>query len=537
MIIKLEGFMGIAPAIDPKLLPERAGQTASNCLLHSGALRPIKSSTFVSSTVKAGAKSIFRYLGQYWFSFTTDASVVMGPVDDDTNRRVYWTGDGGAPKMSISSLQTGPAYPTSSYLLGLPAPASAPTATVDGTADPDPPTTGTEESRAYVYTYVSAYGEEGPPSPPSNIVTWGPGQHVDLTSLSVAPAGSYNVTQKRIYRVNTGSEGSEYQYVGSTAVANTSFADTVASASLGDALITTDWDAPPSDLEGLIALPSGCLAGYAGNRVCFSELYQPHAWPVDYRIILDGTINGMAAYGNTVLVTTDKSQYVITGQDPSSMLKERLEEGETCISTQGMVDMGYSVVYPSSRGLVFAGPQNVSLITGKLISQSEWANFTPASFRAYLWEGKWLGFWYTSSSVKGGLIFDPATGDITTTTSYATAGWYDHSNGKTYLVINGEITEWNTGSSYLTYTWKSKKFLVERPTNFGACQVFADSYSALTVKVYADGVLKHTQTVTSEEPFRLPSGFRARVWEVEITGTDNVSRVYLATTMNELAVA
>lgn len=537
MIIKLEGFRGMAPAIDPKLLADGGAQIATNCLLHSGGIKPIKSSTFVSSTVKSGAKSIFKYIGQYWFSWTEDVDCVMGPVDDDTNRRVYWSGDGGAPKMSISSLQAGPAYPTSSYLLGIPAPSAAPTATVDGSASPDPPTTGTEETRAYVYTYVSAYGEEGPPSPPSNIVTWAPGQHVDISGMSTAPPGSYNITLKRIYRVNTGTEGSEYQYVGQVAVATTTYADTVDTLSLGDVIISTDWDAPPADLKGMINLPCGCLAGYAGNRVCFSELYQPHAWPVDYRIILDGTINGMSAYGNTMLVTTDKSQYVITGQDPSSMLKEKLEEGESCISTQGMVDMGYSVIYPCAHGLIYAGPQQVTLVTKKLLTQDEWADFAPSSFRAYLWEGKWLGFWYVSSSSKGGVIFDPATGDLTTTTSYATAGWYDHSNGKTYLVINNEITEWNTGTSNLTYVWKSKQFLAERPVNFGCCQVFADSYASLTLKVYADGVLKHTQTVTSAEPFRLPSGYRARVWEIEVTGTDTISKVFMATSMNELGVA
>jgi hypothetical protein len=63
--------------------------------------------------------------------------------------------------------------------------------------------------------------------------------------------------------------------------------------------------------------------------------------------------------------------------------------------------------------------------------------------------------------------------------------------------------------------------------------VVARSYPA-TFKLYADGVLKHTQTVANADPFWLPSGYRARFLEVEITGTAEVLAVHVASSPQEL---
>jgi hypothetical protein len=53
-------------------------------------------------------------------------------------------------------------------------------------------------------------------------------------------------------------------------------------------------------------------------------------------------------------------------------------------------------------------------------------------------------------------------------------------------------------------------------------------------KEYADGDLKHTKIVTSENLFRLPAGFRAKKWEFQIEGNIPVRRVEMATSAGEL---
>jgi hypothetical protein len=56
-------------------------------------------------------------------------------------------------------------------------------------------------------------------------------------------------------------------------------------------------------------------------------------------------------------------------------------------------------------------------------------------------------------------------------------------------------------------------------------KVSADSYSSLTFKLFADGSLKHTQTVTNSEIFRLPGGYRAKAFEIQLEGIDVVNEV------------
>jgi len=69
---------------------------------------------------------------------------------------------------------------------------------------------------------------------------------------------------------------------------------------------------------------------------------------------------------------------------------------------------------------------------------------------------------------------------------------------------------------------------------FSAAQVRCSAYP-MTLKVFADGALKHTQTVANDQPFRLPSGFRGMEWEFEVSGMNTVYSIAAAQSMTELA--
>jgi hypothetical protein len=57
----------------------------------------------------------------------------------------------------------------------------------------------------------------------------------------------------------------------------------------------------------------------------------------------------------------------------------------------------------------------------------------------------------------------------------------------------------------------------------------------VTFRLYADGVLKHTQAVANRNPFRLPAGFMAMDWQIELQGATAVQGVAMAGSMTELA--
>ena len=86
-------------------------------------------------------------------------------------------------------------------------------------------------STSYVYTFVSSYGEEGPPSAASTVITTDDNAVITVSNLSTAGAKSNNnfgsgAGTKRIYRSNTGSNTTAFQFVAEVAMATTSYDDT-----------------------------------------------------------------------------------------------------------------------------------------------------------------------------------------------------------------------------------------------------------------------------------------------------------------------
>lgn len=628
MLVRLNQFMGLAPRLDPHLLPNMAAVVAQNCKMTSGSLKPWKTTLTVATPTKAGTKqTIFLYDSTYWLSWTQDVDVVTGPLANDTYKRLYWTGEG-APKMSTYNLVVngGTDYPNASLPLGIPAPTTALTAMAAALSEysdaatyaigalvmaagsfVDPAykgvystsstyavgnyvTYGTstyvcntaitvpeaftlvhwskvvykpvtansvfrcitavttpgafdltkwqeltvldQETRSYVYRYVSTYGEAGPPSPASTEIDVYPGQTVNLTTIGTTPAGGYSIATVGIYRTNTGSAATEYQYVGSVNIGTTTYTDTVTNANLGEVLDSELWDPPPAGLTGLIALPNGSLCGYSGKQLCFSVSYQPHAWPVNQRYPMADTVMGIKAYGMNVLATTAGAPYLITvGNDLASLLPQRLENGYACVSKRGVVDMGYAVAYPEPVGLRVAGVNGVDLITAKILDKDSWQALHPSTISAYYYGGMYVAF-----TDLGCFTFD-SDGNLANVTGVtATAGFHDPATGKLYLAIGSNIVQWDAGATNLTYIWQSRPFQAVRPINMSCAQVLADAYP-VTFKLYADGSLKSTKTVTDDNPFRLPGGYRALEFAVRLEGTQNIYDVILAESMAELRAA
>lgn len=528
MIVRFNNFKGMAPILLPEKLPLGMAQTAANCLLDSGGIMPLGQPLTIVTPAKSGVKkSIYPYGDPVkWLHWLEDVNCVKGSVASDGFDRVYWTGDA-APKMSVVGVITsgGTQYPTNSYNLGLPRPAT-PTVAAIGAAGAD---IANLETRAYVVTFVSAYGEESIPSLPTTDITIDTTtQTVGLSSLPTAPSGAYNVATKNIYRSATGSSATAYQYVGSVAAATTTYEDSIATASLGEVLPSSKWYAPNNGLKGVISTPSGFLVGFYGNVLCFSVPYMPHAWNPDYQIVLPDNIVALGAFGSSILVTTTGLPVLITGTDPGSMSIEYLERGEACVSKRGLVDLGYSIAYPGVSGLWMAGTGSINNVTAALLNQKQWGALSPSTLLGTEYERAYIGF----LSAGGGFILD-AQGNYSTTEVTATAAHYERETGKLYLMVGGDVVEWCGGESYYTAQWKSGKVVLPKALNMGCAKVLAQSYP-LTIKVYADGVLKNTSTISSSAPVRLPGDFVASVWEVEITGGSGIYDAVMATSMLEL---
>ena len=585
MYFKLITFNGIAPKIEPRLLKNEVGVTAENVDLDPGNLTPLPAN---SSGVTLNASTITSYY-QYKFGGTTynlefddDVNVVPGAIADDAFDRLYWTGQTFPRMASSAQITTGGsgAYPRSSFRLGIEAPANTPVAaTPTGTDDG----TQIKYSTAYVYTFVSAFGEEGPPSAASNVVTKVDGQSVVVSNLSTAAAKSNTnygsgTGTKRIYRSNTGSNTTDFQFVAEVSMATASYTDSANNDALGEIIPSTFWIAPPDDdsslypngqMKGLTAIGNGIFAGFSGKRLCFSEPFLPHAWPVAFRVTLEDEIVGICMAGSVLFVGTKGTNYIVSGTDPQGMVLQKVEAAEPLLYKKGLVDMGAYAIYPSADGLVGVENGQVTMLTEQLLSTSQWqGSYLDAEYAAGNHEGKYVAK-ITNNGVtpSQGFIFDLTAGMNALTTvnalsTHLTTGFFTDPDTNQLHLVNKPSSGNCTTETFAdhdtsrTLTFKSKEFVLPKPASMNFVKVEADSYagSGVTVKVFGDGTEIFDATITAsgsvfsatgaaptsfsatqiQEPIlRLPTGMH-KVYQVEVTSANPVHEICIGESIDEL---
>ncbi len=576
-ILKITGFSGEIPRLVPRLLPEAAAQYAANARLESGGLAPYRKPKFITriSSIAAGLiKTIYRH-DDTWMAWDKPVYCAPGPVAAD---RLYVMGDG-APKMIVG----GATYP-----LAVPRPTAALSASVSGTG------TGDVYTRLYVYTFVTDFGEESEPCPVSNQVNWQSGQTVTLSGFQAPPAGR-NITKQRIYRSQTSLSGTDLYFIAERAASASNFVDNIPLGQQNDPVPSLEWNAPPDDLTGLIALPNGMMAAFRGKELWFCEPWRPHAWPEKYVLTMDYDIVALGAYGTTIVVATTGQPYIVSGASPDTMVQEKLELNLPCINPRGLVDLGYAIAYPSHDGLVVVSSSGARVVTDQLMTRDYWLKTGPERFVAGQFFGRYIASYayvdHEGRPQEGSFIID-LTGQeafMHRTVYKADATWYSVTDGKLYLCMGQDIYEWDAlDSENEILTWRSKPFVVPRPTNFGvilvegstvktpeeeqaeeAARQAAAAYNAsifnkpsiggelagaaigayaingddllrltserfVSVSVIADG--RHVATVSRlNRTARLPSGFLAQTWEVEVSSNADVAQVTLAGTGAELA--
>lgn len=556
-VIRLDRFAGQMDAPHPKLLPEGAAVISRNHKPGRGDLRPWQQALTVAS-VPAGRETIYR-MGRdvasdtdYWLSWTQRVHAVRGFDAEDTTERTYFTGDG-APKVTDNTMALASApYPTSSRPLGLPAPTSAPTSSVDSGA-----WTGLNADYYYVYTYVNDWGWESAPSPVSAVLTRPTDATVSLSGFAVVPAGNYEIDRMRVYRTQTGSSGTaEFFFLREIAIGTSSTSDD--NRDLGEVLPSTTWAAPPADLSRLTALWNGMLAGISGNAVRLCEPYQPYAWPPEYDVVPpDAKPVALGAFGQSLLVLTTGRPLLVSGSSPDSMDQTLLDLPQGCVSADSVVSMGSGIAWASEDGLCWFGGGGAKVATAGVMTRQDWQALRPSTIVGQMYEGLYFGS-YDDGGGRKGFVFDPmspAAGIFFLDTGYE-AMHFDELQDQLYVLDGSSIKRWDAATTYLAVRHRSKVVQLQWPQNFACAQVIADAYP-VTLHVDALGLssaqvtaiaaasagrwtaneptrLRHSVTVASRAAFRLPAGFAAEDWQVQIEATGPVQSVTLACSMAEL---
>lgn len=534
MKLSIQNHAGMAPAINPASLADNAAQIARNCKLGGGDIRPHPGLRTVTS-LPAGKKTIFR-MGQasselqYWLSWVGDVDVARGGIQGDPTERLYYTGDG-IPKMTTLALATsGSVLPAQWRALGIPNPSGQPLATFSPPTLAAGQTAPARSSRVYLVTLVSDLGEESGPSLPSNAVTVGDGEVVQLSNLPGLTGGNTVITAKRIYR----STSSGYRFVGEVGAGTGSYADNKPESALGEALATMDFAPPPTGMLGITAMQNGIMAGFRGNDVLFCEPYLPYAWPEKYALTTAAPVVGMAAFGQSLLVTTIECPYLVTGVDSAMMSMERIDLPQACVSKRSCISVGGGAVYAAPDGLVYIGIGGSRMVTDGIMGKAEWQQYNPPSMWC-AWSDGALYVFFSTPSRKGALLFDLAgSRGVVELDVWADGGYVDPITDRLYLIgagPSGGILALDGPG--LAWTWKSKLFTPGDGLAASAAQVVQAAGNTAQFTLYTDGRQTFTRSITGPVPFRLPPG-RAETYELELQSSGRVSEVNIATSMAEL---
>lgn len=580
-IIRVSGFGGIVPRLGKRVLPANNAQYALNAQLFSGELRAWQRPRLLATFDMPHPQDIFHYRHpgeevDHYIPFALPTDVVKAPLTNDAYDRLYWT-DGGAMKITtMADVEAGVAAVDA----GLPPPLFTVTPAITATGgDPD-----LSETRVYTFIYVSKYGEEGPPADTYTITADGNNDGTwTITNIDTIVDPGGNVEKLRMYRTITSSAVAFREVVEWPIDAvPASFDDDVPSTTVATnpQLQSLSWTAPPTGLRGLCAGPNGMLAAFKGRTIRFSEPYFPHAWPESYQLAVADDIVAIGWVGSMMVVGTTGRPAFITGTSPTSLALETFGQPMPCLSARSFVATPNQVFFASHDGLLAVSAGGIQCVTNPFCTRREWeAGFSPATLSGAIYQNRYFGFY--SSQLGFSLGFDDATTGMTDLQfDGVTIMKSSAVDSSAHLLVGNKLLQWDsTPDSPLLYVWRTKPFLVPKPLNFGVIQLRGDfvplddsqeappaptppdqisgfaindnaintipingqgmpastlASDTVSVKLYCDKKLRWVGTIHSEAPVRLPSGFKASEFEIEVSGSISLYSLTVASTAKEL---
>jgi hypothetical protein len=597
-------FSGMLPLRDALLLPDINSQISINTWMYQGSIRGFRHNPSVFTLQQSDTQQVFRIPKTFSLADVADfetstwlelpdpyITVIRNPTVGDTfNRYYFFPSEQYAQTVNPNwpATNPGPVYnPLNRILagdpwltLGVPNPINAPTVL-------PPNVTTITEGRSYLYTYVTAFEEEGPPSPPTvangdTVGSW------TITVPGVDPTASIGrlIATFRLYRTVTDSAGNATYFkvtelpaiVGATVI-NDSALD--ASLTANNVLSTVSFTPPPAGLQGVVMMANGIAAGFTnGREVWFSAAFLPHAWPASYAVTVDYPIVGLTPNGSSLNIITQGQPFIATGTTPDTMTIGKVVANEPCIARGSICGSGEGAYYLSTNGIQLLNSSGTTNMSAEIFEREFLGTLQPQNWAAGKYDLIYIAFikgqMPTFPTVFNGIIIDrsvPNTVFVYNITEHKIINAYnDELSGQVFEVYLsnptdpgvGAVVQWNPPISDLNdlrdYVWRSKKFRFTSPQQFKAFmvifniprevtitlgsrntvfpQTFNTTNQYLIVNVIADGKLITTREVqVSGETLLINNGFKATIWEFEFQGQVEVIFFKAASSVKELRSA
>lgn len=382
---------------------------------------------------------------------------------------------------------------------------------------------------------------------------------------------TFTYTQAADDVVSTTASGTLYYDISETASdtarywgdSSYSFTDDFNYLSLSTVLTTTEYVAPPADLQGLTVVQNTFLAGFVGNTLYFSEPNAFYAWPEAYKRSFESTIVGLASVGSQLLVLTESYPYILDGSDPAVMAQAKLPAQYPCLNRKSIVVASFGVVYATHDGLaIWSSTSGAQLLTRVVHSSDTWnESLDPSTLVGVSYKDT-----YFASHSAGAIVFEsgskPDSPSFVDSDFKFSSAWYDSLTNILYVTsgTTGDVYHWDDlEQPHLQMQWKSKVLVTPEFINLGAARVVADYATVdtpyvwdsatvdwdaatqtwdiddpITFNLYVNKELIFTRDCYDSNTFRLPAGYKSDTFEIEVLSVIRIRAIHIGDTPTSL---
>jgi hypothetical protein len=261
-------------------------------------------------------------------------------------------------------------------------------------------------------------------------------------------------------------------------------------------------------VKGSIRHPAGFAVYYYGTDIRPSSEWidTERFWavPQEYAYTFESNILCLALSGDTILAFTDKV-YRLFGQNPKRLSVSSLSD-HAILNKLSLWEIGNTVGWVNEEGIVvYDGSEK--LLTGEYYRAEQWQATNPEYFSAVVNDRSVL--LTHSQSGYDNLRFD-LRGD-----------------GK------ASISTFDSTSVGSEYQWKSKIFVAEKAISWKCAKITATEFP-VKFTLYGDGRQLASCLAISENSFLLPRTQKAKQWEIEFEGQNEIRRFEMATSIDDL---
>lgn len=479
-----------------------------------------------------------------WLSLEDpDSDVLRSPVANDAFDRFYIFAPFAPPSVTTFDRVASGALP---FRLRVPGPRIGASVTSAPSADP------TAERRAYVYTYVTEWGEESAVSLPFFTDAM-PTETVEIEDFYDGVAEELEGREwrsVRFYRTLVSATGSDFFFVRDVPWGEVTFVDDVPPEEIAlNRRLTSVADNLPHGFYGAVAHPSGAFLAFKGNTIRFSVPFLPHAWPDDFELSVPDQIVALEVFEQNVIVLTDSRTYLLFGDRPPNFGLLTYPGAMPCLSKGTVCSVPGGVIFGTPDGVAFTGREPPVLLSREAIRRDQWRQAFNKPYRAFYSDGSYFGV------TASGLGFRQALTGSTFDVMQFEAGSVpteDRYDSTVYLVSGEHVFEWapETGP-YMDYRWESGTFYSPDKINVAALRVcldplpedmaapsplpaLGDSARTVLVTIVCDGREAWSGPVYDQKIETLPGGYKAALVQIIVEGQCPVHSVEIGKSISEL---